>query len=190
MQTLNDLSHGQIKLTRAKFYRISGESTQHRGVEPDILFPNLVDPERIGESSLDNALEWDTVQEVQYRHYGEPWEYLDTLRSRHRERADTHPNFVFLEQRADLARRLREEHTSVSLDREQRQQEVEARDAEQLALENQRRAALGLDLLEDLVDAREEDDDEEPVERVQVTEAAAILADYAELTQRRMASRF
>ncbi len=190
VQTLNDLSHGQIKLTRAKFYRISGESTQHRGVEPDILFPNLVDPERIGESSLDNALEWDTVQEVQYRHYGEPWEYLETLRSRHRERADTHPNFVFLEQRADMARRLREEHTSVSLDREQRQQEVEARDAEQLALENQRRAALGLDLLEELIDARDEDNEEEPVERVQVTEAAAILADYAELTQRRMASRF
>mgnify|MGYP002620624157 CR=1 FL=1 len=190
VQTLSDLSHGQIKLTRAKFYRISGESTQHRGVEPDILFPNLVDPERIGESSLDNALEWDTVQEVQYRHYGEPWEYMETLRSRHRERADTHPNFVFLEQRADMARRLREEHTSVSLDREQRQREVEARDAEQLSLENQRREALGLDLLEELVDARDEDDEDEPVERVQVTEAAAILADYAELTQRRMASRF
>ncbi|AMD00301.1 carboxy terminal-processing peptidase [Halomonas chromatireducens] len=190
VQTLSDLSHGQIKLTRAKFYRISGESTQHRGVEPDILFPNLVDPERIGESSLDNALEWDTVQEVQYRHYGEPWEYLETLRSRHRERADTHPNFVFLEQRADMARRLREEHTSVSLDREQRQREVEARDAEQLSLENERRDALGLDLLEELIDARDEDDEEEPVERVQVTEAAAILADYAELTQRRMASRF
>ncbi|MCE9664431.1 carboxy terminal-processing peptidase [Halomonas sp. M5N1S17] len=190
VQTLSELSHGQIKLTRAKFYRISGESTQHRGVEPDILFPSLVDPERIGESSLDNALEWDTVQEVQYRHYGEPWEYLETLRSRHRERADTHPNFVFLEQRADLARRLREEHTSVSLDREQRQREVETRDAEQLSLENRRREALGLDLIEELVDTRDEDDDEEPVERVQVTEAAAILADYAELTQRRMASRF
>ncbi|PMR78778.1 carboxy terminal-processing peptidase [Billgrantia endophytica] len=191
VQTLSDLSHGQIKLTRAKFYRISGESTQHRGVEPDILFPDLVDPERIGESSLDNALEWDTVQEVQYRLYGEPWEYMETLRSRHRERADIQPNFVYLERRAELARRLREEHTSVSLNRELRQREVEARDAEQLALENQRREALGLDPLEELIDAREEDSDEdEPVERVQVTEAAAILADYAELTRRRLATRF
>ncbi|MCP1326747.1 S41 family peptidase, partial [Halomonas sp. 707D4] len=66
VQTLNELSHGQIKLTRAKFYRISGESTQNRGVEPDIAFPSLIDPERIGESSLDNALAWDTVQNVQY----------------------------------------------------------------------------------------------------------------------------
>ncbi|MDX5433953.1 MAG: carboxy terminal-processing peptidase, partial [Halomonas sp.] len=191
VQTLNDLSHGQIKLTRAKFYRISGESTQHRGVEPDILFPDMIDPDRIGESSLDNALEWDTVQAVQYRHYGEPWEYLETLRSRHRERADSHPNFVYLKERVELARRMREEHTSVSLDREQRQREVEARDAEQLALENRRREALGLEPLDELIDARgeEEGEEDEPVDRVQVVEAAAILADYAELTQRRLAGR-
>src|SRR5690625_5322292 len=99
VQTLSDLSYGQIKLTRAKFYRISGDSTQHRGVEPDILFPDMIDPERIGESSLDNALEWDTVQAVQYRHYGEPWEYLETLRSRHRERTESHPNFRYLKER-------------------------------------------------------------------------------------------
>lgn len=195
VQTLNDLSHGQIKLTRAKFYRISGESTQNRGVEPDILFPDMVDPERIGESSLDNALEWDTVQAVQYRHYGEPWEHLETLRARHRERAESHPNFVYLKERVALARRLREEHTSVSLDREQRQQEVESRDAEQLALENRRRQALGLEPLDELSDARSEQSDEEternePVDRVQVTEAAAILADYAELTERRLAGRY
>ena len=196
VQTLSDLSYGQIKLTRAKFYRISGDSTQHRGVEPDILFPDMIDPERIGESSLDNALEWDTVQAVQYRHYGEPWEYLETLRSRHRERTESHPNFRYLKERVELARRMREEHTSVSLNREQRQREVEALDAEQLALENQRREALGLELLDELVDARleetemEEDDDEEPVDQVQVTEAAAILADYAELTRQRLANRF
>lgn len=196
VQTLSDLSYGQIKLTRAKFYRISGDSTQHRGVEPDILFPDMIDPERIGESSLDNALEWDTVQAVQYRHYGEPWEYLETLRSRHRERTESHPNFRYLKERVALARRMREEHTSVSLNREQRQREVEALDAEQLALENQRREALGLELLDELIDARleetemEEDDDEEPVDQVQVTEAAAILADYAELTRQRLANRF
>ncbi|NLC22780.1 MAG: carboxy terminal-processing peptidase, partial [Halomonadaceae bacterium] len=96
----------------------------------------------------------------------------------------------------ELARRMREEHTSVSLNREQRQREVEALDAEQLALENQRREALGLELLDELIDARleetetEENDDEESVDQVQIDEAAAILADYAELTQQRLANRF
>ena len=93
VQTLNELSHGQIKLTRAKFYRISGDSTQNRGVEPDIDFPSLIDPERIGESSLDNALAWDTVQDVQYRRYGEPENMLDKLIAQHDTRAQDNPNF-------------------------------------------------------------------------------------------------
>ncbi|PMR66959.1 carboxy terminal-processing peptidase [Halomonas heilongjiangensis] len=183
VQTLNELSHGQIKLTRAKFYRISGESTQHRGVEPDIIFPSLVDPEMIGESALDNALEWDTVRAVQYRTYGEPWQFLETLKDRHRTRADELPNFRYLERQAELAKRMREQTTSVSLNREQRQREVADQEAEQLALENQRRLALGLDPLEEWIDVRDEeaDDEDEPVDRVQVQEAAQILLDYAQL---------
>ncbi|QFU02345.1 Tail-specific protease precursor [Halomonas sp. THAF5a] len=187
VQTLNELSHGEIKLTRAKFYRISGESTQHRGVEPDIDFPSLIDPELIGESSLDNALPWDTVREVQYRTYGEPSRYLETLRARHLERAERQPNFHYLERRSELARQLREQHTSVSLNREQRQREVEAQEAEQLALENERRRALGLEPLEHWTDARDEDetasDDTEdaPIDRAQILETAQILLDYRQL---------
>lgn len=182
VQTLNELSHGQIKLTRAKFYRISGDSTQHRGVEPDIIFPSLIDPALIGESSLDNALDWDTVRSVQYRNYGEPWRHMESLRDRHRQRAEELPNFRYLEQQAELTRRMREQNTSVSLNREQRQREVEAQEAEQLALENQRRLALGLEPLEEWIDARDEENDDEPVEQVQVVEAAHILLDYSKLS--------
>ncbi len=191
VQTLNDLSHGQIKLTRAKFYRISGDSTQHRGVEPDIIFPSLVDPDLIGESSLDNALDWDTVRSVQYRHYGEPWRHLEAIKDRHHSRAAEHPNFRYLTQQAELNRRLREESTSVSLNREQRQREVEEQEAEQLGLENQRRQALGIAPLEEWIDARSEERDEEPVEQVQVQEAAHILLDFALLTSEdyRLANR-
>ncbi|GHE22447.1 carboxy terminal-processing peptidase [Halomonas urumqiensis] len=191
VQTLNDLSHGQIKLTRAKFYRISGDSTQHRGVEPDIIFPSLIDPDLIGESSLDNALDWDTVRSVQYRNYGEPWRHLESLKDSHSKRAETLPNFRYLEQQAELSRRMREQNTSVSLNREQRKREVESQEAEQLALENERRRALGLDTLDEWVDARDETDEDqatsedqaedEPVERVQVVEAAHILLDYSQL---------
>lgn len=185
VQTLNDLSHGQIKLTRAKFYRISGESTQSRGVEPDIEFPSLVDPEMIGESSLDNALPWDTVRAVQYRLYGEPWRHVETLNERHEERVSSHPNFVYLERQAELARRLREQHTTLSLNREQRKREMEAQEAEQLSLENQRRRALGLEPLEDWTDSREEDPNEDqPADRAQVIESAEILLDYTKLDRR------
>lgn len=201
VQTLNDLSHGQIKLTRAKFYRISGESTQNRGVDPDIAFPSLIDPERIGESSLDNALGWDTVQNVQYRRYGSPEDYLDTLNTQHEKRAKENPNFRYLERQSTLARQLREQHTSVSLNREQRQRELEAQEAEQLSLENQRRRALDLPELDEWMDARldstepaDEDenaeDEEMPVDRAPVLEAAEILLDYAHLQKaQRMAKR-
>ncbi|PRY61395.1 S41A family C-terminal processing peptidase-1 [Vreelandella songnenensis] len=201
VQTLNDLSHGQIKLTRAKFYRISGESTQNRGVDPDIAFPSLIDPERIGESSLDNALGWDTVQNVQYRRYGTPEEFVDALAAQHQTRAKQNPNFIYLERQSTLARQLREQHTSVSLNREQRQRELEAQEAEQLSLENQRRRALKLPELDEWMDARldttepgDEDenaeDEEMPVDRAPVLEAAEILLDYAHFQQaQRMAKR-
>ncbi|HAA43931.1 MAG: C-terminal processing peptidase-1 [Halomonas sp. 54_146] len=210
VQTLNDLSHGQIKLTRAKFYRISGDSTQNRGVEPDITFPSLIDPERIGESSLDNALAWDTVQNVQYRRYGEPETVLDRLIAQHDARAQDNANFRYLERQSTLARQLREQHTSVSLNREQRKREMEAQEAEQLSLENQRRRALGLDELDEWMDARTEgveslegiddpqdaqenvgeEDETRAVERAHVLEAAEVLLDYAHLQEtRRLAAK-
>ncbi|PKG54158.1 carboxy terminal-processing peptidase [Halomonas sp. MES3-P3E] len=212
VQTLNDLSHGQIKLTRAKFYRISGDSTQNRGVEPDIDFPSLIDPERIGESSLDNALAWDTVQNVQYRRYGEPENMLEQLIAQHDARAQDNANFRYLERQSTLARQLREQHTSVSLNREQREREMEAQEAEQLSLENQRRRALGLEELDEWMDARtdatagiggeesddatasqeseSEEDEALAVDRAYVLESAEILLDYVHLQDsRRLAAK-
>lgn len=191
VQTLSDLSHGQIKLTRAKFYRVSGESTQLRGVTPDITFPSLIDPQTIGESSLDNALPWDTVRAVQYRRYGHPSTYLDTLKARHRQRVEQEPNFLYLEQQASLIKKLREQQTSVSLNREQRQREMDAQEKEELALENRRRRALGLEPLAHWVDARGSDtngDGEQtpdPIDRAQVIEGSQIVLDYARLQQSR-----
>jgi len=198
VQTLSDLSHGQIKLTRAKFYRISGESTQHRGVEPDILYPSLIDPDQIGESALDNALPWDRVRPVQYRLYGEPWRYLEALQDRHEQRIANDPDFVYLEKQAQLSKRLREQQTSISLNKEQRQREMDAQESEQLALENQRRRSLGLEPLDSWVDARGQEsddaangeseqaadsDDAEPIDRAELQETAQILLDYVQLKQ-------
>ena len=61
VQTIQPLNHGQLKLTIAKFYRVSGQSTQNRGVIPDISFPSLFDPKEIGESSLPNALPYTEI---------------------------------------------------------------------------------------------------------------------------------
>jgi carboxyl-terminal processing protease len=69
VQTFGDLSSGQIKFTQAKFYRVSGASTQHQGVIPDIILPSLIDPTKVGESTQDHALKWDRVKAVEHKTY-------------------------------------------------------------------------------------------------------------------------
>ncbi|WP_227875854.1 carboxy terminal-processing peptidase [Kushneria konosiri] len=191
VQTLSDLSHGELKLTRAKFYRISGESTQLRGVEPDIGFPSLIDKEEIGESALDNALAWDTVRPVSYRTYGEPWQFIEQLRQKHEQRAQNNPNFHYLTREAQLAEQFQAQNNTVSLNREQRKREMEAQEAEQLALENQRRRALGLPEINTWTDARDEAlqngenaEYESPIQQAGLDESAEILLDYVLMTNK------
>ena len=74
VQALTPLPHGQLKITQSKYYRISGASTQHRGVIPDIKFPVIYDPEEVGESTLKEAMVWDTIAPLKHDYYGD----LDT----------------------------------------------------------------------------------------------------------------
>src|SRR5690554_7753899 len=69
VQSLTDLSHGKLKLTESKFYRISGKSTQGKGVTPDIALPSLYDESKIGESFLDKALANDSIAPAKYSAY-------------------------------------------------------------------------------------------------------------------------
>src|SRR3546814_16079103 len=62
VQTIQPLNHGELKLTLAKFYRVSGQSTQHQGVLPDIDYPSIIDTKEIGESALPEAMPWDTIR--------------------------------------------------------------------------------------------------------------------------------
>jgi carboxyl-terminal processing protease len=98
VQEIIPMNYGQVKLTRSKFYRISGASTQHRGVLPDIYFPDRYQAiETMGESNLDGALPWDTVRPVEYRSYLPVRQVLPELQARHEERAAVDPDFVYLE---------------------------------------------------------------------------------------------
>ncbi len=69
VQELKPLGDGKLKLTSAKFYRVSGESTQHMGVAPDLKYPQIYKVEDTGESSLEGALPWDTILKTRYNAY-------------------------------------------------------------------------------------------------------------------------
>ncbi len=60
---------GSVKFTNAQFYRISGSSTQQKGVQPHIVFPSFTDSMKIGEKDLDHSLPWDSIGEVKHDDY-------------------------------------------------------------------------------------------------------------------------
>ena len=86
VQSLQDLLKGQLKITRGKFYRISGASTQNKGVIPDITFPEMYDREKIGESSLPESLPWDTIGKVRYSPLPDMNRQIARLRELHQKR--------------------------------------------------------------------------------------------------------
>ena len=60
---------GQVNLTIAKFYRVTGSSTQHKGVTPDIQLPSMFSAAEFGESSQPNALPWDQIKSTTFKPY-------------------------------------------------------------------------------------------------------------------------
>jgi len=142
VQSLMPLQYGELKLTESKFYRISGDSTQNRGVVPDVLFPALYDDKEVGESALDKALPWDQISPVPHRVYFDIRATLPNLITQHMQRVKTDPDFVFLQSQLALAEEARK-HNKLSLNETVRKRELNDEKAQRLELENKRRVAKG-----------------------------------------------
>jgi carboxyl-terminal processing protease len=147
--------NGQLTVTIGKFYRVTGESTQHRGVEPDVPLPSNIDLEEFGESALDGALPWDRIPGVPFRSEAKTLP-IAALGTEEKTRADRDPDYRWLV--ADLAATdaLRKQ-TSLSLNLQARKAERERIDKERLSRENARRAAQNLPALknsEELAEAK------------------------------------
>lgn len=99
VQTIVNLDYGQLKYTNAKFYRVSGDSTQHRGVVPDITTPSLFDFSEVGESALDHVLPWDGIHEIPHVHYDEIKPYVTEISALHQKRMENNPDYQLLLQK-------------------------------------------------------------------------------------------
>src|SRR5690554_75310 len=144
VQSLQPLKHGQLKVTESKFYRVSGDSTQHRGIVPDITLPSLIDPSEVDESSYDFALPWDSIHAVKHDVYYNISDILPKLMSRHEKRVTTDPDFIYLVRQQAMIDESTS-RTSVSLRKQTRLQEQEEQEARILKYENARREAKGLE---------------------------------------------
>lgn len=184
VQTLIPLFRGQMKVTNAKFYRVSGESTQHRGVIPDILYPEIYDTDKIGESSLEEALPWDKIPASKFTGHSDIDPSLQKITQQHMQRIKNNPDFAYLNQQVELLKELRND-TTISLNIETREIERKETEKKRLDLENQRRIAKGMKPLDSLKSGDEDkkDDSEDKSEDALLKEGGEILVDFMTLSQ-------
>ena len=177
MRSEDGKGYGQLTLTIGKYYRVTGESTQHRGVDPDIELPSYINAEMIGESARDSALPWDTVPTTRFRK-GKPLDgAIESLAVSYEQRAKSDPNFRYQVDMIRAAEALSEQ-TTVSLNIDKRRQEREAELERRLERENERRKALGMETLESL-----DDIDDEDVPDILLDQAAGIVTDLATMRE-------
>ncbi|MFN0291412.1 carboxy terminal-processing peptidase [Pedobacter helvus] len=134
---------GQINLTMAKFYRVSGNSTQHKGVIPDINFPSIYPLDKIGEDTEPSALPFDMVNPSTYTTVYDLNAVKANLIKLHEKRMAKSLDYKMLKE--DIAEgKKRENETSVTLNEAKLKAERDALEAKSLARINQVRAEKGL----------------------------------------------
>jgi len=170
---------GQLTVTIGKYYRVTGDSTQHRGVEPDIALPSLLSTEDIGESTRESALPWDRINAARFTPGQSEVPVVTLLSREHEERVASNPDFAALQADVEALAQLRSQR-EVSLNLAKRRAERDAIDADRLARENARRLAHGM---VPLADIRALDNADAP--DAVLDEAVEIAADAAQLPQNR-----
>ena len=193
---LDTLAYGQATLTQRKFYRITGGSTQNKGVVPDIKLVDIYN-EEFGERKSKNALKWDTIPTAPFKREGSVQPYVTKLSQFSEQRVAVDPQFKYLNKRTAIAK-VTSEQKQVVLDIDKRRAELLALEKQTLDAENERRAASGqkpfanwesyqasLDALaESRAKMKASQRPALPEEETFVTEAANVLMDYAKLQNR------
>ncbi|MEH6393772.1 carboxy terminal-processing peptidase [Pseudoalteromonas sp.] len=170
---LYDNPLGSVQYTIAKFYRINGGSTQHKGVIPDISFPSAIDPAEWGESQEDNALPWDSIIRAKYTSVDDLHAAIAYLSKAHDERIKSEPEFNYVFE--DITRYKEEkDRKTISLVEAQRIKEKDEGEARALVRTNERLVRLGEKPVENLDDVPDVLDDLDPF----LEEAALITQDY------------
>ncbi|MBQ77566.1 MAG: hypothetical protein CL692_03185 [Cellvibrionales bacterium] len=163
VQQFAELSHGSLKFTQAKFYRISGDSTQHRGVIPDVTLPSLYDGQEIGENTLERALSWDTVPAVRHKQYNDFNRIESLLIESHQKRTANDPDYNYLIEKIQLNKQYQAIKT-MSLNEDKRRDLIKQDTDARQEIENNYRLAKGLPPLPDAAndsDAEEANSDAE-----------------------------
>ncbi|HFX7636244.1 TPA: carboxy terminal-processing peptidase [Acinetobacter baumannii] len=193
---LDTLAYGQATLTQRKFYRVTGGSTQNKGVVPDIKLVDIYN-EEFGERKSKNALKWDTIPTAPFKREGSVQPYVAKLSKLSEQRVAVDPQFKYLNKRTAIAK-VTSDQKQVVLDIDKRRAELLSLEKQTLDAENERRIATGqkpfpnwesyqasLDALaESRAKMKANQRPALPEEETFVNEAANVLMDYAKLQNR------
>ena len=182
VQRLDNLSEGQLKITESKFYRVSGDSTQSRGIDPDIVLPSTWDIETVGESSLPTHLPWDKIKPTRYRTFTEDSIAIEKTIVAFEERLSTDPNLIYLK---DVRSRYDQNKNKMelSLNIDERRSEQEERKQWLLEVENKRRSSLDMEIFKDYESMDEFNDNFDPedidtIRDYSLLQGIEIIGDY------------
>ena len=176
----DDEGLGQITLTIGKYYRVTGESTQNRGVAPDIELPSYIDVSSTGESARKTALPWDTIRSSSFKKEGSIKDTIVTLQANHEKRKAIDPYLIFLTEDIEAANNNRAKKL-VSLNKIKRTEERELSLENRKKREDKRNSSINKignsdPEINDNNEGADEDID------IQLNEAAAIAADIVFLS--------
>jgi carboxyl-terminal processing protease len=160
VQSLENLSQGQIKITESKYYRINGMSTQNKGVVPDIELPVTWDIDTVGESSYPTAMAWDVIRPYRHKKFKLDDELIEQVISQFEFRLSDEPNLNYLKKvrnRYDLNKNKK----LLSLNINNRKTQKELRKDWLLEIENERRSGLGLNVFLTYSEMEEFNDNED-----------------------------
>lgn len=179
----------QIKFTNAQFYRISGSSTQHKGVVPDLALNIGKEDEEFGERSYDNALPWSTTLPATYKHGAISPVLLEKLSNAHSARSSRSPAFDLIRKNSERIFRNKD-IKSLSLNLVERQTERDRREQESLDNLNQYRKSLGLETVtRDTQKDNPLPGEDEHWNQVYHQEAANIMHDFVKMNQKSLITK-
>ena len=190
VQSLENLSEGQIKITESKYYRVNGTSTQNKGVLPDIELPSTWDIDSVGESSYPTALSWDVIRPYRHKKFKIDTNLINEVISQFEYRLSDEPNLNYLKKirnRYDLNKNKK----LLSLNIEARRTQKELRRNWLLEIENERRLAIGLNAFMSYDELEKSKEDESDINNnsinleddYQLIETTNIMNDYLNLSK-------
>ncbi len=178
VQEMRPIGKGKLKLTSAKFYRVSGDSTQNLGILPDLEYPQVYRIKDTGESSLEGSLLWDTTTKTYYDQYRSLSLINKKLNMMYQQRSLKDPGLNYLKKTIETASKLNDQ-TALSLNLDTRKSEKKKYEQLEIDIENEYLRSIGKPAIEKLDQGKMKTED---LKKILMDQTYLVMADFIDLS--------